>query len=311
MRIFASTLLVTPAILLSARRADSQSQLLASEPASISQTVDGTKVTVTYFRPRARGRSGLFGSQIKWGSTWTPGANSATRLEVSNDVTIHGQPVPRGAYSVWFVVGREQWQMVLDRDTALFHTQPPKPRAGQVRFVVPREKRQFMEALTWSFPEVSTTGMTLMFHWDTVSVPLRVKVAPSYTTTVVADAATRVVGRYAVHFEPIPEPPKDSTLADDEELPARDVTLAIRYERGELRATMDPPMYKTEPGYRDWTLLPRGEGWYRLGRMYNGELVEVFDFMQLQFDLEAGGRAKGLELRATNDALVAKGTRLP
>src|SRR5207244_13352769 len=42
-------------------------QVRASEPASISQTVDGTKLTVTYSRPRARTRDSLFGKIVTWG----------------------------------------------------------------------------------------------------------------------------------------------------------------------------------------------------------------------------------------------------
>src|SRR5574338_345109 len=161
MTIFARGTIVAPvAWCLLSVSAEAQMQLQASEASSVSQTVDGTKLTVTYSRPRARGRHGLFGTQVKWGSTWTPGANLATRLDVSKDVTIADNQVPKGAYSVWFVVDREQWQMVLDKDTALFHTTPPKARPGQVRFPVSREKVPFTEVLTWSIPAWSSTGMT-------------------------------------------------------------------------------------------------------------------------------------------------------
>ena len=91
--------------------------------------------------------------------------------------------------------------MPLDPDTARFHTQPPKSRAGQVRFDAPREKKPFIEALTWSIPEMSSTGMTLAFQWDTVYVPVRIKVSPTYSTIVSADVARRTVGRYhSLHF---------------------------------------------------------------------------------------------------------------
>ena len=311
MRIFAPILVAPVALILVTSRAEPQGQLVASEAASVSQTVDGTKVTITYSRPRARGRTGLFGTQVKWGSTWTPGANVATRLDLSKDVTIQGQPVPKGSYSVWFVVDRAQWQMLLDPDTARFHTQPPKSRAGQVRFDVPREKKPFMEALTWWIPDMSSTGMTLAFQWDTVYVPVRLKVSPSYSTIVSVDIARRVVGRYHLHFEPMPDAPKDSTVAEtEEEKPADDVTLTVRHDGGELRAVMDPPMYKTEPGHRDYILLPGKGDWFKLGRMHNGEMAEIFDFMQLQFD-SAGDRAKGFEVRLTDDTLIGKGTRLP
>ena len=310
MRTVAAPLVVALlALALFASDAEALSQLLASEPASVSQTVDGTKVTVTYYRPRARGRTGLFGTRVRWNETWTPGANMATRLEVSKDVTIEGQPVAMGAYSVWFVVGREKFEMLLDRDTTLFHTQPPKPRAGQVRVNIPREKKPFMEVLTWWIPEMSGTGLTLAMQWDTVYVPLRVKVPASYTTAVEPEVARRVVGKYHLHFEPMPEPPRDST-AHEPEKPPTDVTFTIRHEGGALRAVMDPPMYSTEPGYAEWILLPRGSGYYRIGRFHQGELVEIFDFLTLQFD-SAGNQAKSFEIRMPNDALAGKGTRTP
>lgn len=309
MRISASALLVAPlSLCLLAPSADCQ--LLASEPGAVSQTVDGTKVSVTYHRPRARGRTGVFGTIVRWGETWTPGANLATRLDVSKDVTIEGQSVPKGAYSVWFVVARDTWEMILDRDTTRFHTQPPKRGDGQVRFSVAREKRPFIEALTWWIPEVSATGMTLAMQWDTVYVPLHVKVPPSYTTAVADTVARRVVGKYHLHFEPMPGPPPDSTSDHAPEKPPTDVTFTIRHDGGALRAVMDPPMYTTEPGYREWMLLPRGGEWFRLGRMQDGELVEIFDFFSVQFQ-SGGDRMKSFEVRLPNDTMIGKGTRLP
>ena len=58
-------------------------QIVASERALVAQTVDGTRITVDYSRPRARGRTNIYGGMEKWGITWTPGADDATTLEVS------------------------------------------------------------------------------------------------------------------------------------------------------------------------------------------------------------------------------------
>jgi hypothetical protein len=86
--------------------------------------------------------------------------------------------------------------------------------------------------------------------------------------------------------------------------------FTIRYEQGELRAVMDPPMFTTESGYKDWMLLPSKGGWYQLGRIDGGELVEVVDFVSLRFD-GAGGAASGFELRTRGDDLAAKAKRVP
>jgi hypothetical protein len=285
-------------------------QLMASEQGSVSQTVDGTKIALDYSRPRARGRTGLFGGRIHWGEVWTPGANAATTLALSKDATINGTQVPKGKYSVWMVVSRGDWEMVLDPDTLRFHTQGPKARAGQVRFPLRRETRPFMETLTWWFPEVSSTGATLAMQWDTVYVPLRIAVPASYTKAVAPEAARPVVGKYHLHFEPMGPPPSPGEAQTEEEKPPTDVTFTIRYEQGELRAVMDPPMSTTEDGYKDWILLPSKGSWYTLGRMDRGDLVEVFDFFSLKFDV-TGSAASGFEVRTPGDDLVAKAKRLP
>ena len=286
-------------------------QPAASEAATVSQTVDGTKITVAYSRPVARGRTGLFGRTVKFGHTWTPGANMATTLAVTKDVTIERVAVPKGKYSVWMVVAEGPWELVLDRDTTLFHTQPPRRRAGQVRIPLAREKRPFLEVLTWSFPEVRTTGTTLVMQWDTVAVPMHVDVTPSYSRAVAGEAGARVAGRYHVKWEPMPEMPKDSTIdTSEDEKPATEMTFTVRHEGGELRATMDPPMYSTEPGYRDWVLIPKKGDWYYPARLLDGQLVEVIDFAGFRFDV-VNGKAKGFEVRAPNDMLLGRGTRLP
>lgn len=285
-------------------------QILASENASVSQTVDGTTATVRYARPRARGRANLFGSRVRWGEIWTPGANRATLLEVSNDLVLEGKKVPKGKYSVWVVIQPGEWEMVLDRDTTLFHTQGPKERAGQVRFPVTRERRPFMEALTWWFPEVGSRQGILAFQWDTVYVPLRFVVTPSYTTAVAPEVARRIAGVYRMQMAPEPTS-KDTTLAAPIETNATSMRFTIRQEGNELRGEMDPPMYVTEDGYRDWTLLPKGNtGWFSLARMDKGEIIEVINFALIQFD-RTGERASSFEIRATNDILIGKGTRVP
>lgn len=285
-------------------------QLLASENAMVSQTVDGTTARVSYARPRARGRANLFGSRVRWGEVWTPGANRATLLEVNKDVVVEGKPVPKGKYSVWVVVQPGEWEMVLDRDTTLFHTQGPKARAGQIRFPVKREKRPFMEVLTWWFPEVGSRGATLAFQWDTVYVPLHVGVMPSYVTAVAPDVSRRIVGSYRLRMNPAPTS-TDTTLTAAAERNAPDIRFTIRQEGSTLRGEMDPPMFVTEDGYRSWTLVPHGgDGWFSLARMDKGEIIEILDFASVQFD-RTGDRASGFEIRATNDQLIGRGTRVP
>ena len=113
-------------------------QVKASEISTMSQVIDGTTLTVRYSRPRVRGRNPLFGTvAVHWGEVWTPGANWATTLETDKAITLDGRAVPRGKYSVWFVVRQSgDWTMVLDPKWKQFHHTPPDSNPSQVRFAV-------------------------------------------------------------------------------------------------------------------------------------------------------------------------------
>jgi hypothetical protein len=292
-----------------AARGQTSQGLNASEPATISQVVDGTKVTVAYSRPRARGRTGLFGTEVKFDQSWTPGANDATTLALSKDVTINGHAVPKGKYSVWLMITRGDWELMLDHDTTLFHMAHPKIRAGQIHFVVPREHHAFTEVLTWSFPVISTTGMTLAMQWDTVSVPLAIKVTPTFTTAVTADAARRVAGTYnLVWAAPLANPSTggaDTTLAVDPAMKSPNATFTVRYAGGELHAKIVPPIFD-DPAYGEYVLIQKKGDLYNFARLDRGELVEVWDFCALQFT-PTNGNPGTLEVRGTDDSLWASG----
>src|SRR5205085_11148207 len=110
----------------------------ASEIGMLAQTIDGTKITVEYSRPRARGRDTLFGTKfVQWGETWTPGANWATTLDVDKPVTLNGKAVAKGKYSVWMIVRKgSEWTVVLDPRAHRYHEDRPDSIAAQIRFPV-------------------------------------------------------------------------------------------------------------------------------------------------------------------------------
>jgi hypothetical protein len=153
-------------------------QVRASERASVSQTVDGTIITIEYARPVARGRT-LFGGVVKWGERWTPGANWATTIETNRDIELNGFPIPEGKYSVWMIPEQGEWTVFLSEKNRVFHTQRQRPEDALVSFAVQPEEGPHMEALAWYFPTVSRDGTTLHMHWGTLVIPLAITVEPT------------------------------------------------------------------------------------------------------------------------------------
>ena len=157
----------------------SHAQVMASEHGMVEQQVDGTTITVEYYRPQARGRTNLIGGVVKFGSTWTPGANWATTIEVNKDVHIEGQALPKGKYSIWTIPQQDQWTVILSSAWKRFHVQGPDPSAHEIRFTVKPQEAPELDVLTFTFPDVAADSTTLLLRWGTTAVPLHIEVMPS------------------------------------------------------------------------------------------------------------------------------------
>lgn len=222
----AAALFLAPALLLPL---PARAQIRASEVGSVSQVIDGTKITITGSRPRARARNPLFGTSVAhWGEVWTPGANWATTLEVDHDVTINQHPVPKGKYSVWMVLRESgDWTTVLDPDFHRFHTEPPDSTAKQIRFPVKVDQAPFIEVLTWSMPELSISGGTIAMQWGTTRALMQLTVQPTLKFTLAEDEARPYLGPW----EYLEQGPGNTTKLR---------TLTLSYENGTLKGRFDP-----------------------------------------------------------------------
>lgn len=272
-----------------------RAQVRASEPALVAQTIDGTRMTVEYSRPRARTRDSLFGRVVKWGEVWTPGANMATTLEVSKDITINRVPVAKGKYSVWMVVrSGAPWTAVLDPRPKLFHTQHPDSTANQIRFPVTRGDAPFAEALTWSFSEIRRNAVALVMHWGTVRVPFEIEVTPSLALTYPAERAAPYLGTFGFAWTGGPEASKE-------------IKLFITHENGSLMGRWDPAPF---PEWDRFYLINVGPDQFVPGFLEKGALYDVERGMVITFS-QLGGRAAAFEVKVDDAQVIASGKRIP
>ncbi|GAK89641.1 hypothetical protein JCM19297_1469 [Nonlabens ulvanivorans] len=71
---------------------------------------------VIYSRPAKRDRT-IFGELVKYGEVWRTGANEATEIDFFYDVTINGNLVKAGAYSIYTIPGEDEWTFILNSQT--------------------------------------------------------------------------------------------------------------------------------------------------------------------------------------------------
>jgi hypothetical protein len=73
-------------------------------------------VSVVYSRPYLRDRDNIFGTKesealVPFGEVWRTGANEATQITLTRDLTIAGQPLPAGTYSLFTTPAADKWQI--------------------------------------------------------------------------------------------------------------------------------------------------------------------------------------------------------
>jgi Protein of unknown function (DUF2911) len=145
-----------------------------SQHGSVSQRINGTIITLEYNRPVARGRT-LFGALVPYGRIWCPCADDATTFETSTDITVNGERLEAGQYSLWTEPDPETWTVIFNRTARAFHTRYP---AGQdaLRLRVSPRSGEHMETLAFYFPVVDGRKAELVLHWGTTVVPVAIEV---------------------------------------------------------------------------------------------------------------------------------------
>jgi uncharacterized protein YbdZ (MbtH family) len=84
-------------------------------------SVAGAALSVRYSRPSTRGRV-IFGNVVPWNQVWRTGANQATVLETSADLTVAGTAVPAGKYSLWTIPAPAGWKLIVNKNTGQWGT---------------------------------------------------------------------------------------------------------------------------------------------------------------------------------------------
>jgi len=144
-----------------------------SQHGTVSQRVGFTDISISYNRPVAHGRV-LFGTLVKWGKVWHPGADSATTITFSKGVTIEGQGLAAGQYTLWTIPDTTRWTVIFSRAVHVFHLPYPGESSDVLRVMVAPTQGSHMEVLAYYFPIVGPDSAVLNLHWGTTIVPLHI-----------------------------------------------------------------------------------------------------------------------------------------
>lgn len=145
-----------------------------SQRSTITQDVGDTRIEIVYHRPNKKDRN-IFGELVPYGQIWRTGANEATVFEVTNDVMINGQKLPKGKYSLYTIPGEKEWTIIFNKSW----NQPGtvyKEEEDALRIKAKPMMDAEKETMAFLIEDVTDNTANILIAWDKVRVPFKIDV---------------------------------------------------------------------------------------------------------------------------------------
>lgn len=172
MKYFFSVLLLSSSLLFSG---SIQAQQPRQSPAAkVSETLSsGATVSITYSQPSLKGRT--IGSTVEpnKGKVWRMGANEATVFEADKDVTINGQKLPAGKYSLFGLWADDGYTLIFNKAYQIWGTmyeQNKDKDALRVKADV-KTTDKTQETLTYTLDKSGTVNL----FWGNMNISFNVR----------------------------------------------------------------------------------------------------------------------------------------
>ncbi len=132
-------------------------------------------VKVTYSQPKKHGRE-IFGKLVPYGKVWRTGANEATEITTTRNITLNGLLLKAGTYSIFTIPEKDKWTIMINSELGLWGSYNHNPKLDILRFDIPvqRVTAETYELFTITLDPHSESA-DLLFRWDNVKVIIPIK----------------------------------------------------------------------------------------------------------------------------------------
>lgn len=143
-----------------------------SPDSKLIQNIGYVNFEITYGRPAARGRK-IFGELVPYGLVWRTGGGANTKIQFDKPVTIGGQLIPAGVYTLVTIPNPTQWTILLNSNTKkIFGAQQDgyDVETEVARFDVPSKKTErFYESFAIEI-DVKNNDAEVYISWENTQV---------------------------------------------------------------------------------------------------------------------------------------------
>jgi hypothetical protein len=140
----------------------------------LEQRVGLTDITLDYSRPSVNGRV-IFGDLVPFGSHWRAGANQNTKVTFSKSVTIEGNVVPAGTYSLSMIPNKGEWTVILNTKTDMWGVDGYSQDQDVLRVDVAPQAIQPVETMRLSIENITVSKAEITLDWSDVRIAVPVE----------------------------------------------------------------------------------------------------------------------------------------
>jgi len=138
-----------------------------------------TDINVTYSRPGVKGRA-IFAADglLPYGEFWRVGANQATKIEFGSEVTLGGEDLPAGAYTLLAKPGKSEWTvMAFPYESTNWQSYTEKDPAATWT-IKPTRLNDMVETFRIDVNNIRDESADINLEWEKtrITLPLEVEV---------------------------------------------------------------------------------------------------------------------------------------
>ncbi|MEB2786494.1 DUF2911 domain-containing protein [Algoriphagus persicinus] len=129
-------------------------------------------VKVYYSRPNKSDRI-VFGGIVPFGKVWRVGANEAVEFKAFKDLTIGGESLKAGTYSLFAIPGETEWTIIINSDQDYWGAFSYDESKDVMRFKVDSSTiPEVVEAFSIRFEDLGNKSAVMRMGWDQTRVEI-------------------------------------------------------------------------------------------------------------------------------------------
>ncbi len=136
---------------------------------TVSDTIDGTKITIEYSSPGVKDRI-IWGGLVPYDKVWVTGAHQATTVTFSKKVMIGDKTIPAGKYAFFTIPGREKWIAIFNKRYDQHLADEYNEKEDVVRIEIEPGKAYFTERLKYSLDKPLDNEVYMIMTWDRLTI---------------------------------------------------------------------------------------------------------------------------------------------